>query len=236
LYGVIAERTFFQNIQNIVRSIAAEEKGESEKKETINGSDEAGPSIPANTASGTEIGSDLLQLLFTKERRANAPKDEKSKGAVKRQVGKGRTGHGNASVQAEPMPYVTPYVGTELDPKQTGWVTNIDVRPHIRASLTDINLESEELASRDTGLSICTLGSGAGISSRLRSHPATIIKSTDGDSYLVDCGEGVHRQLYVSRMNIGDIQKILGKYEKSCFGRDAIEGFRALVHLARNLP
>lgn len=104
------------------------------------------------------------------------------------------------------------------DPKRQWWI-HPDLRPHIRASLNDIEFESDEMQSRDTGLSVCTLGSGAGLGSRLRANSATIIKQ-NGDAYLVDAGEGVSRQLHSSRITLSSIRKIFSEFcsEQRVFG------------------
>ena len=93
------------------------------------------------------------------------------------------------------------------DPRES-WPIDPNIYPHVRTSLTDIKLESErELLTRDTGLSICTLGTGAGGSCRLRSNAATVVRS-GSFSYLIDAGEGVHRQFMLSRLNYNDVCKI----------------------------
>jgi Metallo-beta-lactamase superfamily len=93
------------------------------------------------------------------------------------------------------------------DPKDT-WPIDPNLYPHIRTSLTDIEFSNEqELLGRDTGLSICTLGTSAGGSCRLRSNSATVVRS-GSFCYLVDAGEGVHRQFMLSRLRYNDISKI----------------------------
>ena len=88
------------------------------------------------------------------------------------------------------------------------WPIDPNLYPHIRASLADVDyLEEQELLSRDTGLSMCTLGTSAGGSCRLRSNAATVVRSA-GFCYLVDAGEGVHRQFLISRLRYNDIIKI----------------------------
>lgn len=93
------------------------------------------------------------------------------------------------------------------DPK-THWLVDPVLHPHIRACITDGTFESIELAQRDTGLSVCTLGTGAGNATKLRSNTCTVIKR-NGDCYLIDAGEGLQRQFLLSRMNFRDVRKIL---------------------------
>lgn len=78
--------------------------------------------------------------------------------------------------------------------------------PHIRACL-NLDFEDQELGVRDTGFSVCTLGTGSGTGTYYRSNPSSVLKSA-GICYLVDAGEGIQRQFLTSRMNVRDIQKI----------------------------
>ena len=95
----------------------------------------------------------------------------------------------------------------DADPKDT-WPMDPNLYPHIRTSLTDIEFcENQELLSRDTGLAICTLGTSAGGSCRLRSNSATVVRS-GSFCYLIDAGEGVQRQFMLSRLRYNDISKI----------------------------
>jgi Metallo-beta-lactamase superfamily len=96
---------------------------------------------------------------------------------------------------------------TLIDPKDT-WPIDPNLYPHLRTSLTDINVyDVPELLSRDTGLSICVLGTSAGGSCRLRSNTATVVRS-GAYCYLIDAGEGVQRQFMLSRLRYNDIRKI----------------------------
>lgn len=92
------------------------------------------------------------------------------------------------------------------DPKQS-WAIDSLLYPHIRACLSDATFESHELAIRDTGLSVCTLGTGAGNATKLRSNTCTVV-CNGGYSYLVDAGEGLQRQFLASRINFRDVRKI----------------------------
>jgi Metallo-beta-lactamase superfamily len=94
----------------------------------------------------------------------------------------------------------------ENDPKQS-WLIDPLLRPHIRACLSDVEFESNELAARDTGLSVCTLGTGAGNATKMRSNTCTVVKNR-GFSYLIDAGEGLQRQFTFSRINFRDVRKI----------------------------
>jgi hypothetical protein len=92
------------------------------------------------------------------------------------------------------------------DPK-SGWMVDRELAPHVRAALRGIAFENHELATRDTGFSVCTLGTGSGMGSSLRSNSATVIRNNN-HSYLVDAGEGIQRQFVYSRLNYRDIRKI----------------------------
>lgn len=92
------------------------------------------------------------------------------------------------------------------DPKQ-GWPMDPYLYPHLRSCLSDVKFESHDLATRDTGLSVCMLGTGAGSASKLRSNTCTVIKN-GSYSYLIDAGEGVQRQFLASRLNFRDVRKI----------------------------
>ena len=92
------------------------------------------------------------------------------------------------------------------DPKRI-WPMDQLLRPHIRACLSGIQFETYELQQRDTGFSVCTLGTGAGTGSVLRSNTATVVKH-GGDSYLVDAGEGLQRQFESSRIKARDVRKV----------------------------
>jgi len=97
----------------------------------------------------------------------------------------------------------------KADPKED-WPLHRDLQNHIRACLPDIQFESRELGTRDTGLSVCLLGTGAGVGSRLRSNAATVVRH-DGNAYLVDAGEGVSKQFYRSRVGTAAVRKIFSK-------------------------
>ena len=95
------------------------------------------------------------------------------------------------------------------DPKSR-WVIDPVLAPHIRANVTKITYEDNRLGHLDTGMSVCTMGTGSGVGTLQRSNTATVIK-TNGSAYLVDAGEGIQRQFLNSRFNVRDIRKIFSK-------------------------
>jgi hypothetical protein len=95
---------------------------------------------------------------------------------------------------------------TKLDPKR-GWPIDPCLYPHVRACLSDIEFEDPEIAARDTGLSVCTLGTGAGNATRTRSNTCTVVRN-GSYSYLIDAGEGLQRQFLSSRLSYRDVRKI----------------------------
>ena len=106
-------------------------------------------------------------------------------------------------------PFTKP--GSELQPDpKNDWPLNETLRHHIRTCLSNIQYESREMGVRDTGLSVCTLGTGAGTGSRVRFNTATVVKNM-GDGYLVDAGEGVSRQFQLSRVDFTSIRKIFSE-------------------------
>lgn len=92
------------------------------------------------------------------------------------------------------------------DPRQW-WPLDRLAAPHIRACLSRIADATDELAQRETGFSVCTLGTGTGHPSLSRNQSATVIRNL-GTAFLVDSGEGVQRQFLSSRINFRDIEKI----------------------------
>jgi hypothetical protein len=94
------------------------------------------------------------------------------------------------------------------DPKREEWLVNRQLYPYIRACITSNDFESEELAQLDTELSICTLGTGSGAGTQLRSNPSTAIRYL-GETILIDAGEGLQKNLLPSRVSLRDIRKIL---------------------------
>jgi hypothetical protein len=131
-------------------------------------------------------------------------------------LGGGSTGHDEDDTDSEAsivdsskeiVDRVSSWEKIDSDPRDT-WPVDPHLYPHIRTSLTDIDDSDEPgLFSRDTGLSLCTLGTSAGGSCRLRSNSATAIRS-GAHCYLVDAGEGVLRQFMLSRLRYNDISKI----------------------------
>jgi hypothetical protein len=92
------------------------------------------------------------------------------------------------------------------DPKRT-WPIDSALYPHVRACLSDIEFDDADLGSRDTGLSVCTLGTGAGNATRARCNTCTVVKN-GSTSYLIDAGEGLQRQFLASRISFRDVRQI----------------------------
>jgi hypothetical protein len=99
------------------------------------------------------------------------------------------------------------------DPKREEWLVNRQLYPHIRACITSNDFESEELAQMDTDLSICTLGTGSGAGTQLRSNPSTAIRYL-GETIIIDAGEGLQKHILPSRVSLRYIRKILGMLTK----------------------
>ena len=92
------------------------------------------------------------------------------------------------------------------DVSMSKWVLDPDVRPHVRVGLSTSSIP---VAQRDTGLSVCLLGTGAGSPTLFNSNPCTAIRM-GSITYLFDAGESVQVQLMKSRIRGGDIAKIFG--------------------------
>jgi hypothetical protein len=80
---------------------------------------------------------------------------------------------------------------------------NPELEPHIR-------LPSTASDSRHSGFTVSFLGTGAGQVSIHRSNASTALR-LGSTTYLFDAGEGVQRQLMLSRVRAGDIEKIFSK-------------------------
>jgi len=154
---------------------------------------------------------DSTTLLRSVLQRGAKTQDSKSPGRTWRSRGGGgggtwRTAAATLTAEQDEKASVRK---AQLDPK-TRWTIHPDLRPHIRACLSDIEFETQELGDRDTGLSVCTLGTGAGLGSRMRSNSATVVKHK-GDSYLIDAGEGVSKQFHNSRIGTSSLRKLFSK-------------------------
>jgi ribonuclease Z len=69
------------------------------------------------------------------------------------------------------------------------------------------NQDEHEHSTRDTGMSICFLGTSAGVPTRKRSTTATLLR-LGGSSFLFDAGEGVQRQLAFTRAKPSHVERI----------------------------
>jgi hypothetical protein len=84
---------------------------------------------------------------------------------------------------------------------------NKELSKSIRCCITGYNQKDHESYTKDTGMSICFLGTGAGIPTRHRSTTSTLLR-LGGSSMLFDAGEGVQRQLAFTRAKPRHIEKI----------------------------
>jgi len=107
--------------------------------------------------------------------------------------------------------------GDCTDPK-TEWIIHSDLNPHIRANLSSLEDDGSGSTptiskehSRDTGFSLCFLGTGAGKPSIRQSNSAAALRM-GGTIYLFDAGEGIQLQLMRSRLKMGDIRKIFSEF------------------------
>ena len=67
--------------------------------------------------------------------------------------------------------------------------------------------QDPNLYSKDTGLSVCFLGTGAGVPGRNRNTSSTLVR-VGGSSFLFDAGEGLQRQMAFTRAKVSHIEKI----------------------------
>jgi hypothetical protein len=86
---------------------------------------------------------------------------------------------------------------------------NPELEPHIRLP----NITSEEGKTGHSGFTVSFLGTGAGQVSVHRSNASTALR-LGRTTFLFDAGEGVQRQLMLSRVSVGSIDKI---FSKLCF-------------------
>lgn len=121
----------------------------------------------------------------------------------------GKAEKSNLDSDSALIPFTKPSSELQPDPKED-WPLDKSLRHHIRACLSNIQYESREVGVRDTSLSVCTLGTGAGTGSRARANSATVVKN-GGDCYLVDAGEGVTRQYQLSRLDFSSLRKIFSE-------------------------
>lgn len=84
---------------------------------------------------------------------------------------------------------------------------NEELAKSIRCCISGHNQDNHESYTKDTGMSICFLGTGAGIPTRHRSTTSTLLR-VGGSSMLFDAGEGVQRQLSFTRAKPSHIERI----------------------------
>lgn len=85
---------------------------------------------------------------------------------------------------------------------KAGFVVHPELRPYIRLP----GYSEDHLASSDSGFTITFLGTGASMSP-FRSHTCSALRM-GGKTFLFDAGDGMQRQLMLSRVNMGEIEKI----------------------------
>ena len=86
-------------------------------------------------------------------------------------------------------------------------VTDIELAKNMRCCLSGHNIEDHGVYTKDTGLSICFLGTSAGAPALHRSTSATLLR-LGGSSFLFDAGEGVQRQMAFTRARLSHIERI----------------------------
>jgi hypothetical protein len=86
-------------------------------------------------------------------------------------------------------------------------VTDPELANNIRCCLKGHNIEDHGAYTKDTGLSICFLGTSAGVPALHRSTSATLLR-LGGSSFLFDAGEGVQRQMAFTRARPSHIERI----------------------------
>lgn len=84
---------------------------------------------------------------------------------------------------------------------------NESLNNSVRCCLSGHNAEDFDNYVRDTGMSICFLGTSAGQPTRHRSPSATLLR-LGGSSFLFDAGEGVQRQLAFTRAKPTRVERI----------------------------
>ena len=77
----------------------------------------------------------------------------------------------------------------------------------IRNGISSHDIEESGTHKTDTGMSLCFLGTAAGLPSLRRSTSATLLRM-GGSSFLFDAGEGVQRQLMFTRAKPSHIERI----------------------------
>ncbi|GKY98869.1 hypothetical protein MPSEU_000842900 [Mayamaea pseudoterrestris] len=92
------------------------------------------------------------------------------------------------------------------------WIINPHLRQHLRPSLAP-NLNDNDAIdqSRDTGMSLIFLGTGAGKPTPKRSNAATALRR-GGNVYLIDAGEGVQLQIMKSKLSGAKVTKIFSEF------------------------
>jgi ribonuclease BN (tRNA processing enzyme) len=86
-------------------------------------------------------------------------------------------------------------------------VEDLELASNIRCCLSGHNIEDHAIYTKDTGLSICFLGTSAGVPALHRSTSATLLR-LGGSSFLFDAGEGVQRQMAFTRARVSHIERI----------------------------
>jgi len=81
------------------------------------------------------------------------------------------------------------------------------LREHIRCGISGHEKEDRSMYSKDTGMSICFLGTSAGNPTKVRSTSSTLLRM-GGTGYLFDVGEGTQRQMFFARSSFGLIEQI----------------------------
>ena len=86
-------------------------------------------------------------------------------------------------------------------------IENEELNESIRCCISGYNRDDHESYTKDTGMSICFLGTSSGVPTRHRSTSATLLR-LGGSSLLFDAGEGCQRQLAFTRAKPSHIERI----------------------------
>lgn len=86
-------------------------------------------------------------------------------------------------------------------------VENEELNDSIRCCISGYEKDDHKSYTKDTGMSICFLGTSSGVPTRHRSTSATLLR-LGGSSFLFDAGEGCQRQLAFTRAKPSHIERI----------------------------
>lgn len=112
---------------------------------------------------------------------------------------------------------------------KSGFVIHPDLKPYIRAP----DCSDDHLVSLDSGFTITFLGTGASLSP-FRSQTSSALRM-GGKTFIFDAGDGMQRQLMLSRVNIGEIEKIFSKFTFICSSSVSFQNFPSHAWIVTHL-